>query len=546
MTVRRIGWTIAAVLLAVSAGCGKSVSTSGSEGGGTGAAPTNLVTTTPAAAGSVDKITWALYRDPNSLDPIYAFDYPENTVITAMCDSMLRQQPDGSVSDGLTSLDQVDPTTLVFTIHAGATFWDGKPVTAQDIVYSLERNTDTSLGGFYPQVFTRVASITATSGEVVTIKVKQPDYWLAGELSSMPGIVLEKAYVERQGKDFGTPKGGTMCSGPFKLSSWHTGDVLSVVANDAYWDTALRPQTRQIDFKGVPDEGTLTSGFLTGEIDGGYTLSISTLDQLKASDKLNVFEGPSYASDAFIVSSFKGVLGDARVRQALSLAVDRQGYINSVYRGAAQLPRALANPGTWGYGRDVFQQAWNALPEPTPDLAKAKQLIKDAGVEGKPLVLGTSGEINSLATAAEALRSAAVSIGLKPSLKSVSAQNYINFFVDAKARQGVDGFFTVNYPDYADPSGLYGTLAVPGGSQNYAGYNNPQVTQLFDEARTTADPDQRAQKVAQAQAIISQELPWIPMSDPYSLLVMNKRITGAPASFVYMDAPWAASIGAAP
>jgi peptide/nickel transport system substrate-binding protein len=144
------------------------------------------------------------------------------------------------------------------------------------------------------------------------------------------------------------------------------------------------------------------------------------------------------------------------------------------------------------------------------------------------------------------LRSAAASIGLKPTLKSVSAQNYINFFVDPKAREGVDGFFTVNYPDYADPSGLYGTLAVPGGSQNYAGYNNPQVTQLFNEARTTADPDQRAEKVAQAQAIISQELPWIPMSDPYSLLVMNKRITGAPASFVYMDAPWAASIGAAP
>ena len=118
------------------------------------------------------------------------------------------------------------------------------------------------------------------------------------------------------------------------------------------------------------------------------------------------------------------------------MAIDRKAYINTLYSGYAQLPRTLANPGTWGYERDVFQKDWDSLPEPTQDVAKGKQLVKEAGATGKTIVIGTSSEINSLQTAANAVRQAAISIGLKAKLKSVSAANYINFFTDAPGAQG--------------------------------------------------------------------------------------------------------------
>lgn len=530
---------LAAVAL-VSVACGRSAdTTSPTPSSDESALP---ITTTPGTE-SVSSITWGVYRETNSLDPIFAFDYPENTVLSVLCETLLRQNPDGSITSGLADLTYPDDTTMVFTLKDGVTFWDGNPLTPEDVVYSLERNTDPKLGGFYGATFDRVKSIEATGSNEVTITLKEPDYWLAGELASTPGWIVEKSYVEEKGADFGTPAGGTMCTGSYKLKSWKPGEGVTVVRNDAYWNPDVKPLVDQITFKGTPDEAGLTSALLTGDVNGTYAFSISTLDQLKSSDKVTVTEGPGWNTDAFIVSSFDGALGDARVRQALSMALDRQGIIDTVYKGAALMPKSLSPPGTWGYGRDVFSSAYDELPDMTQDVAKAKQLVKDAGATGETITLGMSSELANIATEASAYKSAAESIGLKAQLKSVSAANYINFFIDAGARKDIDGFFTVNYGDYADPAGLLGTLVLPTGSQNYSGYNNPQVTKLLNEARTTADENERAQKVADAQAIIMKDMPWIPNAFPDSGLITSSNLTGAVSSFAYMFAPWANDLG---
>ncbi len=541
MAIAPVIVTLALAVLA--SACGRSVeNTESTSTASTGVVP-ELAATTPAGSEEVDKITWSVYRDTNSLDPIYAFDYPENTVVSLLCESLLRQAPDGSIGDGLASLDDSDPTSLVFTLKPGGTFWDGNPVTAEDVVYSLERNTDAKLGGFYGAVFSRVRSITASGDDQVTIALTEPDYWLIGELASIPGIVLEKSFVESQGSDYGTPNGGAMCTGPYKLDSWKPGDVLATVRNDSYWNSDVDPLVREIDFKGAPDEASFTSAMQTGDIDGSFAFALSTLDQLQSSDNVTVTLGSGWATDAFIVSSFDGPLGDARVRQALSMALDRQGIIDTVYKGAALLPHALSNPGTWGYGKDVFEQAYADLPPLTQDIDKAKQLVQDAGATGETITLGMSSELNNIAVEAGAYRSAAEAIGLKAELKSVSAANYINFFIDPKAREGVDGFFTTNYGDYADPAALLATLVMPDGSQNYSGYKNDEVVDLMNKARGEPDPDARAQDVADAQKLIMQDMPWIPNALPESELITSSNLTGAVASFAYMFAPWADNLG---
>jgi peptide/nickel transport system substrate-binding protein len=552
MHLRRPAAIAAAVLIALPvAACGRKATptSNGASGNGSGGAgggaSAQQKPTTPAASGTTGAVTWATYREVQTLDPIQAFDYPENTVITSMCDSLLQQQPDGSSQPGLaTKVDQPDPTTIVLTINTSAKFWDGKAVSSADVVYSLRRNTNKALAGFYGAVFENVASISAGGADKVTIKLSKPDNWLLGELSQMPGIVLEKAYVERKGKSFGTPSGGTMCTGAFKLDSWKPGTSLTAVKNDGWWGSP-KPQAQSMVFKGVPDDSSLTTGLLTNEITGTYPQPLTTLDQLKASQKVKVYAGPSFASDALVISDLKGTLKDVKVRQALSMAIDRQAYINTLYKGYATMPRTLANPGTWGYEKDVFQADWDNLPEPKMNVAKAKQLIQQAHAAGQEIVIGTSSEINSLETAANAVRQAAISIGLKARLKSVSAANYINFFTDPKAREGVDGFLTVNYPDYADPAALYNTVVMPDGSQNYDGFSDPRITAAMNEARTTTDQKKRAQMTAKAGDLIMQTLPWIPLADPDTVVIMDSRVTGAPSSFQYMGGPWAASIGAA-
>ncbi len=546
MGSRRSRWVVTAVVAAcalTAAACGRSASSAGSSTSGNISPTQGLVAATQAGTKTVPSVTWAVYRDVNSLDPIYAFDYPENTADSLMCESLLRQAPDGSLQPGLATVANPSPTTMVFTLRPGVKFWDGHPVTPADVVYSLERNTNPKLGGFYPLVFNRVKSIAATGSNQVTITLKQPDYWLQGELSSMPGIVIEKAFAEKQGKNYGTPAGSIMCTGAYMFKSWNPGVGVIAVRNPHYWNPSVHPLVDQITIKGAPDISSFTSGMLTGAIQGDYAFALPTLDQLKNSSKVKVYQGPGWSTDAFIVSNFKGVLGSLKVRQALSLALNRQGIINSVYKGAALMPRWLSNPGTFGYGKSVFNAAYNSSPVLTQNISEAKKLVQQAGATGKTFTIGTSSQLANIAAVTGAYQAAAQAIGLKVVLKSVSAQNYINFFTDPKARAGIDGFLTVNYGDYADPAALLSTLVLPGGSQNYTNFNNPKITADLENARSTANLDKRAALVADAEKLTMQQLPWIPNVQPTSLLLLGKGLTGAVASFAYMFAPWANSLG---
>jgi len=542
MTRRWLRYTAALTLLLGLPACGRSLSSATSTQGGI--SPTaGLVATTPPGTKQVSSVTWAVYRDVNSLDPAFAFDYPENTAISLMCESLLRQQPDGSVAPGLATVAYPSPTKIVFTIRPGAAFWDGHPVTPADVVYSLQRQMSPAVGGFYGQAFSRVASIAATGADQVTISLKQQDYWLPGELASMGGVIIEKAFAQKEGKNYGTPAGSIMCSGAYELKSWAPGAGVTAVVSKTYWDHSVHPMVQQFVIKGVPDATSFTSGMLTGAIQGSYYGGLSTLSQLRASKNVKVYQGPGWETDAFIVSATSSPLANVKVRQALSLALDRKSVIKTVYEGAALMPHWLANPGTFGYGKQVFNAAYDSSPVLNQNLAAARKLVQQAGVAGQTITIGTTSQIPSIAAETGAYQAAAAAIGLNVSLKSVSANDYINFFTSPQARKGVDGFITVNYGDYADPAALLATAALPGGSQNYDNFNDPQITSLLEQARGTANLDARAQLVAKAEQLAAQQLPWIPNAQPTNVLILNASLTGAVGSFAFMFAPWADNLG---
>jgi peptide/nickel transport system substrate-binding protein len=378
----------------------------------------------------------------------------------------------------------------------------------------------------------------------VRITLKQPDYWLEGELSSPAGEVVEKAYADQKGDQFGTVTGGTMCSGPFKPSSWKTGQGLSMVPNPTYWDTSLpKPKLSTLKLIGAPDDATLTAGLETGSISGTYPITLSTLGQLEHNSNVKVYQGPAFATDDLVVSASTGPMANPVVRRALSMAIDRVGIINAVFHGAATVPHALEGPGTWGSARSVYQAAYDALPPLNQDIASAKALIKSAGATGETIRIGTSAQLPAFNTQMLAVQAAANAIGLKANLVSVSAANYFNFFSNPKVRATVDCFLTINYGDYADPSALYKTIVLANGSQNFSHYSNPQVTALLEKARGTADPNQRATLTADAQKIITRDLVWIPLAMPNTVVIMHKGITGAPATFQYQFAPWGVYLG---
>jgi peptide/nickel transport system substrate-binding protein len=537
------GAGIIAVLAActlVAPACGRSAGSPGSESPVRGL----VVATTPGNK-PVASVVWSTNRDVISLDPIFALGFPEYTAESLMCESLLRQAPDGSIGPGLATVATPSPTTMVFTLRPGARFWDGHPVTAADVVYSLGRASSPELGGGYVNAFDRVASITATGPEQVTIKLKQPDFWLEDELASMPGIVIEKTFAQRQGKNYGTPAGAIMCTGAYMLKSWTPGAGVVAVRNPHYWNPAVYPLIGQITIKGVPDIASATAGLLTGAIQGDYGVAVPTLGQLRHSGTVRVYTGPGWITDALIVTSFTGVLGDLRVRRALSLALNRQGIIDSVYEGAALPPRWLSNPGTFGYGKSVFARAYDGAPPLSQNIPEARSLVRQAGDAGKTITIGTTSQTAVYAGDTAAYQAAAHAIGLKVALRPVSAQDYINFFTDPKLRASVDAFPTQSWGDYADPAALLAQVVLPGGLQNYGHFSDPAITTALEQARSTANPEQRAALVARAEKLTAQQLPWIPDVEPDTVLLLSKALTGAIPSSAYLFSPWADRLGGA-
>ena len=238
------------------------------------------------------------------------------------------------------------------------------------------------------------------------------------------------------------------------------------------------------------------------------------------------------------------MLGNLNVRRALSLALNRQGIINSVYAGRGAAATVAVEPGHVRLWQAVFDTAYNTSPILTQNIAEAKKLVQQAGDTGKTITIGTSSQLLSIAALTGAYQAAAQAIGLKVVLRSVSAQDYVDFFIDPKFRAGIDG-----------SRGRLRRLRRPGGDAQSGcpagwvgeldNFSDPAITAALEQARSTANPDQRAALVAKAEELAAQQLPWIPDVQPDNVLVLRKGLTGAVSSTAYLFSPWADGLGRA-
>ncbi len=508
-------------------------------------APTHLVTTTPPGKKSVSKVVWAVNATIITLDPIFTFTYSENTAVSLMCQSLLQQAPTGKIEPGLATVSTPKPTTMVLTLQKGVKFWDGHAATSADVVYSLDRAMNPSLGGYFTAVFSEVKSIAATGPETVTITLKEPTAWLEDELSGMPGVVIEKTYAEKEGKKYGTPSGGIMCTGAYEYKSWTPGVGVVAVANPHYWQHGVKPLVKQITLKGETTTSALSNGLVTGAIDGAYTMieEANTFRLLESSSAVKVYFGPSDALSGFVVGTLHGPLGNVKVRQALSLALNRESIVKTVFGGAAQLPRWFTNPTMFAYAKSTFEHAYDKAATVRQTIPQAKKLLKEAGDVGKTITIGMSDQIEEFSALADAFKAAGDAIGLNVVEKAFSAEDYGELFTTAKLRSGLAGWFTLDYGTYSAPTAMLSTIELPHASENYDTFSTAKITSLLEQARATLNPTTRADLNIEVEQLTMKELPWIPFVEPYTTLVLNSSLTGAYASFSYMWSPWANSLG---
>jgi peptide/nickel transport system substrate-binding protein len=545
-------WLSLAVLLAIMAvlvavavtACGESEETP--SGGKTPAE--GLQSTTPAADGTVDHITWNLnFGEPTTIDPIKAGDYGPCFVSSQLHDTLVRYSPEWELGPGIAEKwDQVDDLTLVYTIRQDAKFWDGNPVTADDVLYSLQRCADWDTGSIWASFFDNVKSMKKTGPWEITVKFSKPDELFNKEMGTVAGGIVEKAYVEKVGNEKYGSGTKVMGSGPYKITSWESGKEITLEAMPTYWDANLIPKVATATLTFISDTSTITSAILSGEIDGAYSVPVTSVPTVKSSAPGTVYYGPSLWAVEVAFANGKGILGDPDVRMALAMAVDRQAIVDKVFNGLGVPNKTLTPPSSWDpEALDVYQKAYDAITQPdvTADVEGAKALLEGKTGLEKPLVMAIDAGNEDELRVASVFQQAAKDIGITIKLKPMQAMDMANVFYVAEYRKGLDLVMTWGWLDCPDPLD-YTVLCVMSDSWfNWIGYSNPEMEALLVKARETFDPVQRAELVCEAQTMYTADTVMIPLVNPYNNVYMNDRISGAPTSWAYMWLPDLAMLG---
>jgi len=522
--------------------------TASPQGGSPALETDDLLVTTPPAVGELDLATWNLpLGEPASLDPIKAFNYPENTVVANLCEGLMQLQPDYSIKPGLAeSVESPDASTYIYTIRQGVQFWDGVEMTADDVLFSLNRQLDPEEGSYWAgSLVGNIASIEKTGDWEITVSLTNPDATFNSYMVTPIGTVVQQAHREAAGEDYGNPTGLVMCTGPFSVGAWNQGQSISLMRNDNYWNEEKRAKVAQLDISFIVDAAAISNALVTGEIDGSYDLPLTALSTLDAATNGELYLGRSLQIVA-IIGTGNGAFADPAVRQALMMATDREAIAATVFEGTAQASRSLIPNNGWAYGNSVFEEGRETLRETAVDIEGAKEVLKDATADlSQTIKIVYPSERTYYADIISEIANGARAIGLTVEPTGVPSAQFGAFFSDPEAREGSDAFVTNNYMDVPDPLAFLRTIIGTDGSQNYNGYSEPDVDSLLLDAAATIDEDERAEIINELQERAMADLPWIPIVDPSVRLFMNERVTGVPASFVYLYYPWAADLGAA-
>ncbi len=511
------------------------------------ASPIHLVTTTPKPKGDLAAITWDLPGgEPTTLDYVKSGEYSPNLVVENMCDDLLRLTPSFGIEPGLAkSWHYTSPTTVVFQIRKGVYFWNGQELTASDVAYSLLRNEDKTLAPVDGIYYTNVSSITATGPYQVTVKFKSRDELFVKMMATIVGAIAEKSYIEKEGKTYGTATGGVMCTGPYELAKWTSGNDIVLKANPHYWTPSYRPKIKTITIKFITNTSTLTSGLLSGEIDGVYGAPATSYSELETASSGHLYFDRSLKITQLAPTTNSGPIGSVSIREALSLALNRPAIAKVVYGGAAVPNLALTPPYTsWtSTARDVFERAYEKLGPTGPNLAEARRLVDSVPDHGAPITLGILAGNQTELTLATAIEQAATEIGLHIKFDEMQPLDYSGAFYTPSYRKGLDlimftGFMYDNTPI------TFLELFFPKGVFDYTTYTNPTVDKDLSNALHTYKAVPRAEDLTNAQAIYMKDYIDIPLVSADNSLFLNKAITGAPVSFAYISEPCFAKLGA--
>jgi peptide/nickel transport system substrate-binding protein len=450
--------------------------------------------------------------DISKFDPHYSTGQHDIRISFNVFDNLVSRHPDDKLYPGLaTEWKSTGPTTWTFKLRQGVKWHNGDAFTSADVKFSIERTYDPTAKTLVATVFP-LARVEAPDPHTVVFHTKQPDALLPARLAYYGGQIIPKKYVEQVGADtFNAKPIGT---GPIRLVSWAKDDKAVFEANPDYWGGKI--DVDRVVMRPIPEIAARVAALLKGEID---TLVGLTADHWDRVNQHPTTYGKSalYAGlYVLAVNSKVPPLNNPLVKQAMSLAVDREAIVKELWRG-----RGIVPSGPIAKGDNHFDASLPPLPY---DPKEARERLKRSGYKSEPIYIETTaGFMANDKPMSEAIAAMWKDIGLNVVVEviesSVRAQK--NRERTFKGLWWSDPTSTLR-----DPDGMMWRLLAPGGIQDY--WRHPEFDELGNAARLSLDEKFRGEAYRKMTKIFMEHNPWIVVIQPFEDYGLQKYVEFTP------------------
>ncbi len=478
---------------------------------------------TPAAVDG-GTLRVALAKDIVTLDPTFAMDSYSVTVIDQIFDPLVTFGLDGSIQPRIaTSWKATSDKVYEFTIRQGVKFHNGRGMTADDVVWTMNRMLDPNTKVPRQHLF-MVDKVEKVGTDVVRFTLKQAYAPFLSALANRALSIIPKEEVEKNPDGFARNPVGT---GPFKFVSWKPGEGVTVERNADYFFG--KPHLDKVNFRMIPETVVAQQQLETGDIDVIEDAMPDDIVRLQKAGLLQLVPGQSYYYIVFnlkpdsapIVKTLgKNPFLDKKVREAIATAFPVGDAIEAVYPGLGDQIRAFGPVpnSNWAYDPSL-SKLW-----PKTDVTRAKALLAEAGYPN-----GFEMEILSMSDAprkamAQILQSALSKIGIKASIVAPEFSVLLGRANDQTFDIGVFGWSGTPDPnEYVFPL-LHTSRRGSGG--NNAWYSNPEVDKLIDAAAVSTDQAARKEMYSKVQTLFMSDYVHIPLYYKPAIIGAGKRVQG--------------------
>lgn len=535
----------AAMVLGLTACGGSSNGTTESAGDGqTAGTEAEAEAPAPAAATGEKILSVQVGPDPETIDPALNSAVDGGNMLLHSFECLLAMDENGQLIPGQAESYEVSEDGLTWTFHLreGLKWSDGSDLNANDFVYSWKRVCDPMVAAPYAETVLSMVEgyekaiegdldalqVVASDDNTLVVTLNAPCSYF-GSLAAFATLSpVQQATVEANGDAWATSAETYISNGPFYVSEWVPGSYIMMTKNPYYWN-ADAIKLDGIKWNLIEDSNAAYSAYQTGEVLMIKSVPTEEIPSLK--DSADFYVDSNIGTYYLSVNLERDAFKDAKVRKALSLAIDREYVANTLMQGTYSPAGSLIGAGWIDMDGKQFKDNANGgksyidVTNYEANLEEAKQLLADAGYpngEGFPTITYTTNDAGYHKVVAEYLQQEWAKLGIDLQVDIVEWTSFTPMRRNGDfdiARNGWVG-------DYSDPSNMLDLFYSTNGN-NDGKFNNADYDAAMDISRTTLDANERSQALHTAEDILMEEAGCIPVAYYNDFWLQSDKITGS-------------------